>query len=100
MTILIIAEHDNGSLRKSTLNTVAAAQQIGGDIHIAVIGSGVADVAQQAAAVAGVSKVLAFDDAALAQAVFSVCTACADTRHFDSRLGIKLGMAAAASQFF
>ena len=68
MTILIIAEHDNGSLRKSTLNTVAAAQQIGGDIHIAVIGSGVADVAQQAAAVAGVSKVLAFDDAALAQA--------------------------------
>ena len=68
MTILIIAEHDNGSLRKSTLNTVTAAQHIGGDIHMAVIGSDVAGVAQQAAAVAGVSKVLTFDDAALAQA--------------------------------
>lgn len=75
MTILIIAEHDNGSLRKSTLNTVTAAQQIGGDVHIAVIGSGISDVAQQAAAVAGVSKVLAFDDVALTQATSEIIAA-------------------------
>lgn len=66
MSILIIAEHDNASLRKSTLNTVTAAQQIGGDIHIAVLGAGIAGAAGAAAAVAGVTKVLTFDDATLA----------------------------------
>lgn len=65
MSILIIAEHDNASLRKSTLNTVTAAQQIGGDIHIAVLGAGIAGAAGAAAAVAGVTKVLTFDDATL-----------------------------------
>ena len=67
MSILIIAEHDNASLRPSTLNAVTAAQQIGGDIHIAVLGAGVGGAANAAAAVAGVSKVLTFDDASLAE---------------------------------
>lgn len=66
MTVLILAEHDNEHLRASTLNTIAAAQKIGGDIHVAVIGSGVSGAAAAAAAVAGVSKVLTFDDASLA----------------------------------
>ena len=65
MTILIIAEHDNNSIRKSTLNTVTAALQIGGDIHIAVLGANVIAAAAAAAQVAGVAKVLTFDDASL-----------------------------------
>ena len=67
MTVLVIAEHDNHSLKGATLNAVTAAAKIGGDIHVAVIGSGVGAAAQAAAAVAGVSKVLTFDDAALAE---------------------------------
>ncbi len=67
MTVLVIAEHDNQSLKGATLNAVTAAAKIGGDIHVAVIGSGVSAAAQAAAAVAGVSKVLTFDDAALAE---------------------------------
>ncbi len=67
MSILVIAEHDNQSLKGATLNAVTAAAKIGGDIHVAVIGSGVGAVAQAAAAVAGVSKVLTFDDAALTE---------------------------------
>lgn len=67
MTILIIAEHDNTSIRKSTLNTVTAAAQIGGDIHVAVLGSNISGAAQAAASIAGVSKVLSFDDASLAE---------------------------------
>ena len=67
MTVLVIAEHDNQSLKGATLNAVTAAAKIGGDIHVAVIGSGVGAAAQAAAAVAGVSKVLTFDDAALAE---------------------------------
>ncbi len=65
MSILVIAEHDNQSLKGATLNAVAAAAKMGGDVHIAVIGSGTAAVAQAAAAVAGVSQVLNFDDASL-----------------------------------
>ena len=67
MTILIIAEHDNTSIRKSTLNTVTAAAQIGGDIHVAVLGSNISGAAQAAASIAGVSKVLSFDDVSLAE---------------------------------
>ena len=67
MTVLVIAEHDNQSLKGATLNAVSAAAKIGGDVHVAVIGSGVGAAAQAAAAVAGVSKVLTFDDAALAE---------------------------------
>lgn len=61
MTILVIAQHDNATLHASTLNTVSAASQIGGDVHVLVAGSGAADVAAEAAKVAGVSKVLHAD---------------------------------------
>jgi electron transfer flavoprotein alpha subunit len=64
MSILIIAEHDNSSLKPATLNSVTAAQEIGGDIDILVAGSGCQAVAEQAAQVAGINKVLVADDAA------------------------------------
>ena len=61
MTSLVVAEHDNATLKGATLNTVAAAAKIGGDIHVLVAGSGCAAVAQAAAQIAGVSKVLVAD---------------------------------------
>jgi len=61
MTSLVVAEHDNATLKGATLNTVAAAAKIGGDIHVLVAGSGCGAVAQAAAQVAGVSKVLLAD---------------------------------------
>jgi electron transfer flavoprotein alpha subunit len=61
MAILVFAEHDNKSVKKSTLSTVAAAQQIGGDIHLLVAGHHCADAAKAAAGVAGVAKVLHAD---------------------------------------
>lgn len=64
MSILVFAEHDNKSLKADTLKTVAAAQAIGGDIHILVAGSNCADVAAEAAKVNGVSKVLVADNTA------------------------------------
>jgi len=64
MTILVIAEHDNASLKGATLNTVTAAQAIGGDIHVLVAGSGAQGAADAAAKIAGVSKVLLADNAA------------------------------------
>ncbi|OOV83977.1 FAD-binding protein [Acinetobacter sp. ANC 5600] len=66
MSILVIAEHDNKALNGATLNVVAAAQKIGGDITVLVAGSGAQAVADQAAKVAGVSKVLLADDVAYA----------------------------------
>ncbi|TCB82221.1 FAD-binding protein [Acinetobacter sp. ANC 4173] len=66
MSILVIAEHDNKTLNSATLNVVAAAQKIGGDITVLVAGSGAQAVADQAAQVAGVSKVLLADNAAYA----------------------------------
>ena len=67
MSILVIAEHDNKALNAATLNVVAAAQKIGGDITVLVAGSGAQAVADQAAQVAGVSKVLLADNAVYAQ---------------------------------
>ena len=64
MSILVIAEHDNAALKPATLNTITAASEIGGDITVLVAGSGCDAVAQQAAAVNGVSKVLVADNAA------------------------------------
>ena len=61
MTTLVIAEHDNAELGASTLNTVTAATQIGGDVHVLVAGSGAADVASEAAKISGVTKVLHAD---------------------------------------
>ncbi|WP_201192549.1 electron transfer flavoprotein subunit alpha/FixB family protein [Pseudomonas fluorescens] len=66
MTILVIAEHDNRALAAVTLNTVAAAAKIGGDIHVLVAGQGTSAVAEAAAKIAGVSKVLNADSAAYA----------------------------------
>lgn len=66
MTILVIAEHDNATVAPATLNTLAAAQKIGGDIHLLVAGSGVSAVADAAAKIAGVAKVLMADNAAYA----------------------------------
>jgi electron transfer flavoprotein alpha subunit len=63
MTCLVIAEHDNAELKPSTLSTVQAATEIGGDIHILVAGSGCAAVADQAAKVAGVTSIKVADDA-------------------------------------
>ncbi|SEJ19655.1 electron transfer flavoprotein alpha subunit [Pseudomonas linyingensis] len=66
MAILVIAEHNNVALAAATLNTVAAAQQIGGDIHLLVAGNGCGALSETAAQVAGVSKVLLADNAAFA----------------------------------
>jgi len=63
MTILVIAEHDNQSLKAATLNTVAAAQKIGGDIHVLVAGANCQAAAQQAAQLNGVSTVKVADAA-------------------------------------
>jgi electron transfer flavoprotein alpha subunit len=67
MTILVIAEHDNASIKGATLNTVAAALKIGGDIHLLVAGHNAQAAAQQAAKIAGVSKVLLADAPQLAE---------------------------------
>ena len=61
MSVLVVAEHDNASLKSATLNTVAAAARIGGDIAVLVAGSGCGAVAKAAAAIAGVKKVLVAD---------------------------------------
>jgi electron transfer flavoprotein alpha subunit len=64
MKTLIVAEHDNQTLKAATLNAVAAAQQLGGDIDILVVGSGCQAAADAAAAVPGVASVLLADNAA------------------------------------
>src|SRR5690606_14341694 len=66
MSILVIAEHDNQQLKAATLNTVAAAQKIGGDVHVLVAGHQARAVAEQAAQVQGVAKVLLADGPSLA----------------------------------
>ena len=63
MSILLLAEHDNASLKGATLNTIAAAKEIGGDITVVVAGSGAQAAADAAAAVEGVTKVILADDA-------------------------------------
>jgi electron transfer flavoprotein alpha subunit len=63
MTILVIAEHDHASLKAATLNTVAAAQKIGGDIHLLVAGTNCNAAAQEAATLSGVSTVKVADAA-------------------------------------
>ena len=69
MTVLVIAEHDNAHLKPGVTNAVAAAQKIGGDIHILVAGSGCQAAGAAAAAISGVAKVLVADAPHLAQAV-------------------------------
>jgi electron transfer flavoprotein alpha subunit len=62
--VLVVADHDNAALKPATLNAVAAAQKIGGDLHVLVAGQGAKAVADEAAKIAGVAKVLLADDAA------------------------------------
>ena len=66
MSILVIAEHDNNELKVATLNTVAAASEIGGDIEILIAGNECEDVANQAAQIPGVQKILLADKPAYA----------------------------------
>ena len=61
MTVLVFAEHDNRSLKKATLSTIAAAQSIGGEIHLLVAGHHCADAAKAASQAGGVAKVLHAD---------------------------------------
>ncbi|AVS94337.1 electron transfer flavoprotein subunit alpha [Paracidovorax avenae] len=65
MTALVIAEHDNASIKPATLNTVTAAAACGGDVHVLVAGQGADAAAQAAAQIAGVSKVILADGASL-----------------------------------
>ena len=82
MTILVVAEHDNAELKPATRVTVAAAQAIGGDIDVLVAGANCDAVAQAAAAVPGVNKVLVADDVAyehqLAENISSAVVAAAE----------------------
>ena len=66
MTTLVIAEHDHGALKSATLHTIAAAQKLGGEIHVLVAGHSAGGAAQAAASIAGVAKVLHADAAHLA----------------------------------
>jgi electron transfer flavoprotein alpha subunit len=66
MTALVIAEHDNASLKAATLHAVTAAAQCGGDVHVLVAGADSGAAANAAAAIAGVAKVLHADNAVLA----------------------------------
>ena len=66
MAALVIAEHDNATLKSGTLNTVTAASRLGGEVHVLVAGHNCGAAAQAAAQVAGVSKVLVADAAHLA----------------------------------
>jgi len=66
MAILIIAEHDNCTLKGATLNTVTAAAQMGQDLHLLVTGSNCQNVADEAASVEGISKVLLADNSVYA----------------------------------
>ncbi|MEG0193275.1 MAG: FAD-binding protein [Stenotrophomonas sp.] len=65
MSVLVIAEHDNASIKPATLNTVTAAVACGGDVHVLVAGEGAASAAQAASQIAGVAKVIHADGAAL-----------------------------------
>ena len=64
MSVLVIAEHDNTQLKPATLNTIAAANAIGGEIHLIVLGHSCQTAAEEAAAIEGIDKVLLADDAA------------------------------------
>jgi len=69
MSVLVLAEHDNNTLKDATLAAVTAASKLGGDVHVLVAGQGVSGAAQAAAGVSGVAKVLVADDAAYANAL-------------------------------
>ena len=64
MAVLVLAEHDNKSLKAATLNTIAAATKLSGDVDVLVAGEGCADVAAKVAALQGVKRVLVVDNTA------------------------------------
>ncbi|HEY2019996.1 MAG TPA: electron transfer flavoprotein subunit alpha/FixB family protein, partial [Paraburkholderia sp.] len=82
MTVLVIAEHDNASIKGATLNAVTAAAQCGGDVHVLVAGHNAGAAASAAARIAGVARVLHADDprlaAGLAESVASQVLSIAD----------------------
>jgi electron transfer flavoprotein alpha subunit len=67
MSALVIAEHDHGTLKPATLNTVTAALACGGDVHVLVAGANAGGAAKAASQIAGVAKVLHADGASLAE---------------------------------
>src|SRR5919205_451203 len=67
MAALVIAEHEHGTLKGATLNTVTAALACGGEVHVLVAGHNASGAAQAAAKIAGVAKVLHADGASLAE---------------------------------
>jgi electron transfer flavoprotein alpha subunit len=67
MSVLVLAEHDHQSVKKATLNTVAAAKKLGGDVHVLVAGHNAGGAAKAAAQIAGVAKVLHADAAHLGE---------------------------------
>ena len=75
MTVLVIAEHDNATLKGATFNTVTAALQCGGDVHVLVAGANAGPAAAAAAQIAGVSKVLHADSEGLAHGLAENMTA-------------------------
>jgi electron transfer flavoprotein alpha subunit len=75
MTTLVIAEHDNSSIKPATLNTIAAAAQCGGDVHVLVAGFNAGTAAAAAAQIAGVAKVIHADEAGLAHGLAENVTA-------------------------
>jgi electron transfer flavoprotein alpha subunit len=75
MTVLVIAEHDNASIKAATLNTIAAAAQCGGDVHVLVAGFNAGPAAAAAAQIAGVAKVIHADEAGLAHGLAENVTA-------------------------
>lgn len=75
MTVLVIAEHDNASIKPATLNTITAAAQCGGDVHVLVAGFNAGPAAAQAAQITGVAKVIHADEAGLAHGLAENVTA-------------------------
>jgi len=75
MTSLVVAEHDNAGIKPSTLNTITAAAQCGGDVHVLVAGHNAAAAAAAAAAIAGVAKVIHADSPAFAHGLAENVTA-------------------------
>jgi len=75
MTTLVIAEHDNATLKAATLNTITAALLCGGDVHVLVAGANATPAAAAAAQIAGVAKVLHADSAAFAHSLAENITA-------------------------
>jgi len=93
MTALVIAEHDNASIKAATLNVITAAKALGGDVHVLVAGSNAAAAAAAAAQIAGVSKVLHADGAQFADGQHLLFPATASGKNVSPRVAAKLDVA-------